>query len=330
MHIVNYVLVLVFVLASSVNASPTQQQLLDYIGKKLPAHMSVDAEHFRYKAFPGTHRGRVSVAGRIFTNVNLLELAVKLGFGGEPDRPALRQAVLSKGYNQSEFNDAFANVLPSEQGMLRHMRRYPNEYRIVNPVGAWLDFDGELFYLEGVDGFKIDGRMNFPQLRGTPPSAINGAYYIAGSEEFQNIVARFVDEIERQRASTTSSAKVTMPASAPKVAFADPEFQEILQANAWSGPVNQGGQSFYSVEITPNFLGFEVEYPELKCGGLWSLHDTADGAARLTEKITFGSGCGNGGRIILTLRDDGNLDFKWQYLNSERVCCTGTLVPKLR
>lgn len=84
-------------------------------------------------------------------------------------------------------------------------------------------------------------------------------------------------------------------------------------AGTWVGSVEQAGSPGYRAKVTIIREGrgyrANVRYPELLCGGVWSLEDRAGDTLRFTEHIRYGGVCADGVAITVTAGSDGSLDY---------------------
>ena len=79
----------------------------------------------------------------------------------------------------------------------------------------------------------------------------------------------------------------------------------------WTGPIEQGGSSYYSVELTLELVDGEIEgvvrYPELgNCSGTLDDATLVGGSLHLTEHITIGGGTDCIETVSITLTPDGD------------------------
>jgi len=74
---------------------------------------------------------------------------------------------------------------------------------------------------------------------------------------------------------------------------------------------------------------FVIEYPSLKCHGVWRLLDMDSRSARFRERITFGvSECANNGNVIIERLNRKQIAFRYAYSDTREISASAILNRK--
>jgi len=74
---------------------------------------------------------------------------------------------------------------------------------------------------------------------------------------------------------------------------------------------------------------FVIEYPSLKCSGVWRLLDFDSRGARFKEKITVGvSDCANNGNVTIERLNRKQIAFRYAYSDTREVSASAILNRK--
>jgi len=171
------------------SADNREAQLIQYINQSSPTYFSLDRSSFKFKDFPGTNGGRLSVAGTFTLTTDFVE--TNDGFSN------LSQALQAKGYTVAEAREAFKalNIFGS-LGTVRLV-----ELQVIHRRGDVFAFSGELPYLETVSGIDISGRISSSRPSGRALNGIQGNFYVVGRPSFNeqlNRVAIVIDGMRSQ------------------------------------------------------------------------------------------------------------------------------------
>ncbi len=91
------------------------------------------------------------------------------------------------------------------------------------------------------------------------------------------------------------------------------KFLDKLKGRILTGEVIEpSSDSDYSVRLEVDGEVITVSYPELSCGGTWSLESTGGNTVRFREKIEYGQNkCTNNGRVAIEVRNGVEFYFMW-------------------
>jgi len=74
---------------------------------------------------------------------------------------------------------------------------------------------------------------------------------------------------------------------------------------------------------------FVIEYPSLKCHGVWRLLDMDSRSARFRERITYGvSGCANNGNVTIERLNHKQITFRYAYSDTREISASAILNRK--
>lgn len=74
---------------------------------------------------------------------------------------------------------------------------------------------------------------------------------------------------------------------------------------------------------------YAIEYPNIPCGGRWTLIDMNSRAASFTEVITQGTDlCGNNSHVMIEKINNSEISCKYAHPSSRVVIATATLSKK--
>ncbi|MEL7106221.1 MAG: hypothetical protein AAGM21_09895 [Pseudomonadota bacterium] len=178
-------------------AEDKESQLLDYVRANLPPGYSLVVDDFRYKDFPSDGSGRMSVAGQMVLDVDLLaKMRRRDSALGYPDWPFLKKRLTARGYTDvAEVQRALKTF-----GMGQQFNNTLFEYAVIMPKGFTVPFEAELPYIETVSGIRLSGRLQYEKVPGLLPQDVREPHYVTGTSRSYQLIGQVADEIERQRA----------------------------------------------------------------------------------------------------------------------------------
>jgi len=91
--------------------------------------------------------------------------------------------------------------------------------------------------------------------------------------------------------------------------------QALSIEGVWSGDVGEFGVGPYSIRVSfsagMDEMEAAVEYPELGCGGFWTMDDVSRNVYSFTESLTFGKGsCIDQAQIRIAVTDPNEMTYE--------------------
>ena len=98
----------------------------------------------------------------------------------------------------------------------------------------------------------------------------------------------------------------------------------------WEGEGYQSDtKTTWAVRLTVRDGTYAIEYPNIPCGGRWTLIDKNSGGASFTEVITQGADrCGNNSHVMIEKVNDSEISCKYTHADSRVVIATVVLSKK--
>jgi len=99
---------------------------------------------------------------------------------------------------------------------------------------------------------------------------------------------------------------------------------------SWEGTAYQiDANETWTMNLRVEGNKFLIEYPSLKCHGVWRLLDMDSRSARFRERITYGvSGCANNGTVTIERLNRKQIAFRYAYSDSREISASGILNKK--
>ena len=99
---------------------------------------------------------------------------------------------------------------------------------------------------------------------------------------------------------------------------------------SWEGTGYQiDANETWTMNLSVQGNKFVIEYPSLKCHGVWRLLDMESRNARFRERITFGvSGCANNGNVTIERLNRRQIAFRYTYADTREISASAILNKK--
>ena len=109
--------------------------------------------------------------------------------------------------------------------------------------------------------------------------------------------------------------------------YSAPATAQSWLKGTWEGTGYQlDADETWSMVLRVHGNRFVIEYPSLKCSGVWRLLDFDSRSARFTEKITTGTTeCANSGRVTIERLSRKQIAFRYAYSDTREVSASAIL-----
>ncbi len=98
----------------------------------------------------------------------------------------------------------------------------------------------------------------------------------------------------------------------------DVSYRDNFINGTWTGKGFQDDGSTWTIALVVNKGVFNISYPSLNCGGLWTVQKSDSNRMWFIETITYGKGdCISNGRVVITRINEKYITFTWFYPNGK-------------
>lgn len=100
----------------------------------------------------------------------------------------------------------------------------------------------------------------------------------------------------------------------------------------WEGTGYQiDSENTWTMRLTASDRGYTIEYPSLKCSGVWRIVSLDDRKASFVERISTGKqNCQDDGNVVIERLGPDQIAFRYSYPNSTEVTASAILARRSR
>ncbi|NUB46745.1 caspase family protein [Fertoebacter nigrum] len=175
----------------------------------------------------------------------------------------------------------------------------------------------------------VDDRLSVANLRQPPGRAQNPNL----NPPQADLLLAVLPDVREQDVVADGVLTTQPPVLPAPEAWGSSNLESILEqigGAVWIGPVTQpSSRTNYSMRLRLEAGEVKVDYPELSCGGHWTLVEVTGSTSKFRESIDYGQGrCVNDGDVLLRARTVSEIYFEWNRRENERREAWATLRPE--